>query len=613
MPPQDDSQFRPDRRSSAGERLLAIVAVVAVCLMVYLPGLATIPPIDRDESRFAQASRQMAEGRFPADWVVPRVQEEPRLNKPPVIYWLQASSALAFTGGEIERDAIWMYRLPSVLAATLAAVATLLLGTSMFGLRCGLLAAVLLAISPVVVFDAHQARADEVLLAVTTLTLACLWQLWRRRREARLPWRWAVLFWLGIGVGTLVKGPVTPVVAGGAAAALALASGSWSFLWKLRPLRGSLVALAASLPWVLLAGRELGWTPLWDRILYETVGRASTPLEGHTGPPGLHLVLLVGLFWPGSLLAGLAILRGFRVAWRMPEPLQATGWLGRLRQRWGARQVRRSSELFLLCWIVPGWVAFEIAMTKLPHYTLPMYPAIALLTARGLVAAARGWREARTPLSRIGFAVWALLGGLMVLVPAAIAAMAIREGWFAGAAASARPALAAIEGHHAAIAIAALLAGVLLVLVSARMILSGRVLAGQLLALVPAIAALQITFGSVLPGLSHLWISPRVMGELDRLGAAERPLAAIEFHEDSLVHLTRGRLARIGEPQLASWLAANPEGVVLAPRTLVESNPQLRPLCPENRPITGWNYSKGRGVELLLAESANAAEPAAGP
>src|SRR4051812_42978968 len=66
--------------------------LVLLCLAVYLPGLRSIPPVDRDESRFAQASRQMLEGGVagtPGAWVVPMVQNRPRLNKPPLIYWLQ--------------------------------------------------------------------------------------------------------------------------------------------------------------------------------------------------------------------------------------------------------------------------------------------------------------------------------------------------------------------------------------------------------------------------------------------------------------------------------------------------------------------------------------------
>ena len=66
------------------------VAIIVLCLAVYLPGLWSIPPVDRDESRFAQASRTMLES---GDYIVPRIGSTPRLNKPPLIYWLQAASA----------------------------------------------------------------------------------------------------------------------------------------------------------------------------------------------------------------------------------------------------------------------------------------------------------------------------------------------------------------------------------------------------------------------------------------------------------------------------------------------------------------------------------------
>ncbi|MFM2164427.1 MAG: hypothetical protein RL325_864, partial [Planctomycetota bacterium] len=92
-----------------------IVCVLAAC--AFLVGIRAVPVTDRDEPRFAQASRQMAESGRLADWVVPRVGDEIRLKKPPLIYWVQAPTVLAATGGDPSRDAIWMYRLPSAVAA----------------------------------------------------------------------------------------------------------------------------------------------------------------------------------------------------------------------------------------------------------------------------------------------------------------------------------------------------------------------------------------------------------------------------------------------------------------------------------------------------------------
>ena len=135
-----------------------------------------MPAIDRDEARFAQASRQMLNAPNWEAWVVPRIQDRPRLNKPPLIYWTQAGSASVFTGrlfgtpGDIaaERDAIWMYRLPSLLAAIAAVLFTWRLGCSMFDSRAAFLGAMLLAASPIMIWESRQARSDMLLVACTT-------------------------------------------------------------------------------------------------------------------------------------------------------------------------------------------------------------------------------------------------------------------------------------------------------------------------------------------------------------------------------------------------------------------------------------------------------------
>src|ERR1700760_1465672 len=101
-------------RASRGWRGPALAAFVA--LVAGLPGLLAVPPLDRDESRFAQATAQMLED---GDFVVIRFQDAPRFKKPVGIHWLQALSVKAFSKPEARK--IWAYRLPSLLGAMLAA------------------------------------------------------------------------------------------------------------------------------------------------------------------------------------------------------------------------------------------------------------------------------------------------------------------------------------------------------------------------------------------------------------------------------------------------------------------------------------------------------------
>src|SRR5436309_14649123 len=97
------------------------------CLLLYAPGIAAIPPLDRDEARFAQASRQMLET---GDFLRIRFQDEARNKKPAGIYWLQAASVAAFSAPE--SSAIWPYRLPSIIGALGAVLLTFALGGALF-------------------------------------------------------------------------------------------------------------------------------------------------------------------------------------------------------------------------------------------------------------------------------------------------------------------------------------------------------------------------------------------------------------------------------------------------------------------------------------------------
>src|SRR3954467_5050679 len=87
-----------------------LMVTILLCGALYLVGNARISLWDRDEPRYAQASRQMLQS---GDWVVPKLLDQPRINKPPLIYWCQAT-AMRFLG-----DNALAARLPSSVAMIL--------------------------------------------------------------------------------------------------------------------------------------------------------------------------------------------------------------------------------------------------------------------------------------------------------------------------------------------------------------------------------------------------------------------------------------------------------------------------------------------------------------
>ncbi|MBL0927703.1 MAG: glycosyltransferase family 39 protein [Phycisphaerales bacterium] len=614
------------------------VLLLALCAAAFLPGLFLLPPIDRDESRFAQASRQMAESGSLEGWAVPRIQNRPRLNKPPLIYWLQAASARLFgdvpgalpppssatpsgpgpaglpmvnpapapaSTGLITEN-IWQYRLPSALGATLAVLLLWRLGLSMFGGGAATLGAALLAACPVVMFDARQARADQLLLACTVLAMLALWRLWRAHLAGRpTAWRSAG-FWAAVGLGVLAKGPITPMIALLAAAALAAATRRWRFLWAdLRPLRGLLIVALMVGPWVAVVAHEYGLADYAAKVYRETLGRSMEPKEGHWGPPGYHLVLLPVLFWPGSLLTALAVARAFGRAFPPGRDARSAGTgPGLLRRLVSPGAVSSSSpELFLLAWAIPGWVVFEVISTKLPHYTLPLYPALALLSARAVLAAARGAVPgARGIGPALGFWLWLVIGAAL-----AVAAPALLIGALG----------LSLEQPGVVWAVGSAMLAAGLALLAARAFLSrGRFLGAQLSGVVASVITGAMLFHLVLPRLQSLWLSSRIVeAAAVTFADAPGPLGAVGYHEDSLLFLTRGRAVRLSAADADAWIDAHPAGLVIGGKPAPRSPAEVRrrsdvlmldlgsppPSVLGGLPaVHGFNYSTGDWVTLQL-------------
>lgn len=587
-----DQPLRLLERAIRGWR--GAVLLTVLCLAVYLPGLSTIPPIDRDEARFAQASRQMfestalpdsqrIEGFHDGGLAVPKIQDVPRLNKPPLIYWLQSASAAIFTGGQPARDAIWMYRLPSMVCSIVAVLFTWRLGTRLFDELTGLLGAAGLAVCPMLVWDAHQARADQLLLACTTSAIAALWAL--RSRPASnnaTPWLPAAWLWTSIALGILAKGPVTPLVVGLTALCLCAASGEWRWLRRTMPLLGAIVLTLCIAPWIVLVARHVGADVLWTTLLNETLGRTAAAREGHFGPPGYHTLFSAVLLWPASLLTLGAFIRTWKLAVRLPPPQPGLTRMQRWRAlpaRWRERVLGRWRELFLVCWIAPSWLVFELVMTKLPHYTMPMYPALALISAAAIVDAARARIDTATGRRAIaGLNIWFAIGiALCCIIPIGFSLLG------GGA-----PAIAA--------AASVALACFFLLRKAREEALEGLLLRAQAWGIAAMVLFLVATFGLILPRARVVFVYPRAAAALP----PDRPVACAGHFEDSVVFLTRGRVALIAEHDLRSWLASHPNGVAVVTRSQSAGELDLQRI----HTFAGYNYANGRFVTLDIVERA---------
>jgi len=337
----------------------AAAFLVVVSLIAFLPGFFNIPPVDRDEARFAQATRQMIESR---DYVDIRFQDEVRYKKPVGIYWLQAAAVKAgeAVGISDAHTTIWLYRLPSLLGAIGAVLLTYWAALAFVSRRFAYLAGLMMASSVLLNVEARLAKTDAVLLLCCVAAMGVMARAYLRQSLGRdVSWGHACMLWTGVAVGILVKGPVILMVMGLAAVAVSIADRSARWLLRLRPLPGIIWVLLLVLPWFVAIMTKSGDAFLQDSVGGDLLSKLFRGQESHGAPPGYYLLLFWLTFWPAAPLAAVAA----PAAWR---------------------DRREPALRFLLAWIVPSWIVFELVVTKLPHYVLPLYPAIAILIARAI-------------------------------------------------------------------------------------------------------------------------------------------------------------------------------------------------------------------------------------
>jgi 4-amino-4-deoxy-L-arabinose transferase-like glycosyltransferase len=335
----------------------AAVALLLVCLLGFLPGIFQIPPVDRDEAYFAQATKQMIET---GDYVDIRYQDDVRYRKPVGIYWLQAAvvNTASALGVANARTSIWLYRLPSLIGAIGAVLATYWCALAFVSRRGAVLAALMMMSSSILGVEARLAKTDAVLLFMVVAAMAVLARVYLapRRGDPQPGWGQLAIFWTALAVGILIKGPMILMVVGLAAAALVVLDRSARWLLALRPLPGLLWLFLLVLPWFIAIYARVGTQFLIGSVGEDMLAKVASPQETHGAPPGLYLILFFVTFFPASILAGLA------------TPAV-----------WAIR--REPAARFLLAWLVPSWIVFELVVTKLPHYVMPLYPAIAILIA----------------------------------------------------------------------------------------------------------------------------------------------------------------------------------------------------------------------------------------
>jgi 4-amino-4-deoxy-L-arabinose transferase-like glycosyltransferase len=531
---------------AVGSHPRAVAVLLAIALLCFLPGFFSIPPIDRDEGRFAQATKQMVES---GDYIDIRFQDEVRYKKPVGIYWLQAAvvKAAQALGYRQALTSIWLYRVPSLLGAIGAVLLTYWAALALVPRRAAVLGAVMLASCVLLGFERLIAKTDAVLLSTIVAAMGAMARAYMtghgRRLEATAGWTMAAVFWTALAVGVLLKGPLIVMIVGLAAAALVIVDRSARWLLELKPALGAGWLALLVLPWFLAIVGRSGDAFFAESIGQDLLSKVFSGQESHGAPPGYYFVLFWLTFWPGATLAALA------------TPAV-----------WAHRQV--PATRFLLAWLVPSWIVFELVITKLPHYVLPLYPAAAILIA--------GVIDARM-LSRRPLLVWGTIWWFVVVVVSGIAGIV---------------ALAVIGRQFGLLVWPLFGAAAVLSFLAWRLYEVDGAEHSLLRAVAAAILTAIALFALVIPSLGQLFPAPTLARILRDSGCARPVAAAVGYQEPSLVFLA-GTATRLTDSAGAAEFLRGGE----CRFALIESR-QERSFA-QHAEALGLRYTAGPRVEAI--------------
>jgi 4-amino-4-deoxy-L-arabinose transferase-like glycosyltransferase len=322
---------------------LAAVLLGVICLFAFFIGLGAYPLLDPGDGYFAEASREMLRR---GEFVVPYLNGQIYFSKPIMIYWLIMSAYKLVGVSEFAA------RLPSALLASVSVFLTFAMAKRLKGSRAGILAAVVLASSPLFCTFGRMCLVDMAFTAWLTAALTAT--LFTLSRGGGRQWVW---IYVALAAAVLTKGPAAVVMFAGALVFfIAMQRGNWrEYARELHILPGLGVVALLSVPWFIAVGLKTGW--LWPKVflLFENLGRFDGQTNHRNYNPLFYLwVLAYGLF-----------------PWTMIAP----ALVGRVRQT----LIDNRLVCLLACWVIAVVGAFTLSSTKLQTYILPAFPALAVL------------------------------------------------------------------------------------------------------------------------------------------------------------------------------------------------------------------------------------------
>ena len=327
-----------------------------ICFLIYLQGVIKLPVIDRDEARFATASKTML---IDKDFIDIKMVEEKRYKKPIGIYWAQTLMNSIF--GSYPYDKIWIYRLPSILGIFISLLLIFIIIRKIENESVAFLTVFFLTFSFLTISEVHQSKTDGLLFLFIGI---CNLIIYKLINSKNLCLSEKLIFWLAVSIGILIKGPIIiiftffPLIIFSVLKKINLIKNIWSTL-------GFFILLLTTIPWFVLINIKSGGTFWYESIGNDLFNKVKSGQESHGFPPGYYSLLLFFFFWPGSIFIVNLFLQ---IKERFKYILQKDDFLSYL----------------IISFGIP-LIIFELIPTKLPHYIYPSYLPLSILVSKLIV------------------------------------------------------------------------------------------------------------------------------------------------------------------------------------------------------------------------------------
>ncbi|MGC9080534.1 ArnT family glycosyltransferase [Sulfurihydrogenibium sp.] len=309
---------------------------------VFISNIWGISIFSLDEAKNASCAREMLER---GDFIVPTFNYELRTDKPPLHYYFMMFAYKLFGVNEFSA------RFFSSFFGSLTVILTYFFANRVFNEKVAILSYIVLLSSLHFIFQFHMAVPDPFLIFFITLAVFSFYIFYREKKEIFL---W--IFYVSLGLGILSKGLVALLLPLLSVLIFIALNKELSFIKEMKILKGLFITLTVSLPWYVAVGLKTDWIWIKEFLLKHNISRFSEPMEGHGG---LFIITFLFVF-VGMLPFSVFIFQTVKEVFK-----------NRL----------NPAVVFLSIFVFTYTLFFSLSKTKLPNYTVPVYPALSILIA----------------------------------------------------------------------------------------------------------------------------------------------------------------------------------------------------------------------------------------